>query len=60
MKNSTHRIQCRDRELDLTGHAKIMGILNTTPDSFFDGGALKNKNGHHEIDIAVSKALAMI
>jgi len=60
MKNSTYRIQCRDRELDLTGHAKIMGILNTTPDSFFDSGALNNEHGGHDTDLAVSKALAMI
>jgi len=28
----------RDRVLDLSGHALVMGILNITPDSFSDGG----------------------
>jgi dihydropteroate synthase len=29
----------RDQELDLTFSARVMGILNITPDSFSDGGA---------------------
>lgn len=29
---------CRDRDLALDGRARIMGILNVTPDSFSDGG----------------------
>ena len=28
----------RGRELDLTRRAVVMGIVNTTPDSFSDGG----------------------
>lgn len=31
------RLPCGDRELDLS-HTHVMGILNTTPDSFSDGG----------------------
>ncbi len=31
------RLPCGDRELDLS-HTQVMGILNVTPDSFFDGG----------------------
>jgi dihydropteroate synthase len=30
-------LNCNGRLIDLTG-GKIMGVLNTTPDSFFDGG----------------------
>lgn len=30
-------LQCRDKTLDLS-QPKVMGILNLTPDSFFDGG----------------------
>ena len=46
--------------LDLTGRPKIMGILNTTPDSFFDGGAFQKKNGSYDCDLAVVSAVAMI
>ncbi len=35
--NNHHLINCRGRLLDLSV-PKIMGILNITPDSFFDGG----------------------
>src|ERR1700733_12599707 len=30
-------INCKGRLIDLSG-GKIMGVLNVTPDSFFDGG----------------------
>lgn len=55
-----YRIQCRDQELDLTGQAKIMGIVNTTPDSFFDGGTFPAGSRKAEIDLAVERALKMI
>ncbi|UZJ40951.1 dihydropteroate synthase [Prosthecochloris sp. SCSIO W1101] len=60
MKHSNYRLQCRDRELDLTGQAKIMGIVNITPDSFFDGGSLSTGSRTTDIDRAVEKALDMI
>lgn len=60
MKNSNYRIQCRDRELDLTGQAKIMGILNITPDSFYDGGTLLPVAQTAAVDRAVERALEMI
>ncbi len=60
MKNNNYRLQCRDRELDLTGQAKIMGIVNTTPDSFFDGGKFSAGSGTAEVDLAVERALKMI
>lgn len=34
-------INCKGRLIDLST-PKVMGILNVTPDSFFDGGTLKN------------------
>jgi dihydropteroate synthase len=36
-------INCNGRLLDLSS-PKVMGILNCTPDSFFDGGAYHNEN----------------
>ncbi len=39
---------------DLTGHARVVGILNLTPDSFFDGGR------HVAPDAAFARAEAMV
>lgn len=36
-------INCKSRLIDLT-IPKVMGILNITPNSFFDGGKYKNEN----------------
>lgn len=36
-------INCKGNLIDLSS-PKIMGILNITPDSFYDGGAYKNEN----------------
>jgi len=41
MKNQT--INCRGKLLDLS-KPQIMGIINLTPDSFFDGGKYTNQN----------------
>ncbi len=40
-KNYT--INCKGRLIDLS-QARVMGILNTTPDSFFDGGKFTEEN----------------
>ena len=32
----------RDREIDLSRRARVMGIINATPDSFSDGGSFLN------------------
>ena len=32
------RLRLRDRVLDLVARPRVMGILNVTPDSFYDGG----------------------
>ncbi|NJW53767.1 dihydropteroate synthase [Salinimicrobium oceani] len=38
-------INCKGRLIDFTT-PKVMGILNLTPDSFFDGGSRKSKEEH--------------
>ena len=35
-------INCKGRLLDLST-PKVMGVLNLTPDSFYDGGKFKNE-----------------
>ncbi len=47
-----------ERRLDLS-YPTVMGILNTTPDSFFDGGTLY-KNGNLNLDLALSRAESMV
>jgi len=47
------KLTCGSRTLDLA-QPVVMGVLNLTPDSFFDGGR------HSSIDAAVDHALAMI
>ncbi|MEA3545826.1 MAG: dihydropteroate synthase, partial [Thermodesulfobacteriota bacterium] len=49
---NAQRLLGRDCQLDLTQPC-IMGVLNVTPDSFFDGGRYQN------LDIAVQQGLAM-
>jgi dihydropteroate synthase len=39
------KLRARDRVLDLSGPALVMGILNVTPDSFFDGGRYAGVDG---------------
>jgi dihydropteroate synthase len=39
------RLNCRGRELLLGGEPRIVGILNVTPDSFFDGGRFTSVEG---------------
>ncbi len=48
-----HKITCKDKILDLSTPA-IMGILNLTPDSFYDGG---RHNSENDILIMVTKML---
>ena len=42
------------RQIDFRGRAQIMGVLNATPDSFYDGGR------YHDPTAAVERALRMI
>ena len=46
--------KCRDTEFDLSSRTHIMGVLNTTPDSFYDGG------NYTHIDAALKQAEKMI
>ncbi|MBN97944.1 MAG: dihydropteroate synthase, partial [Gemmatimonadetes bacterium] len=43
-----------NRTLDFADRVQIMGILNVTPDSFFDGGRYLERQG------AVQAALQMV
>ncbi len=47
-------LRMRDRELDLWDEARVMGILNVTPDSFFDNGRFQG------VDRARSRAAQMV
>jgi dihydropteroate synthase len=44
----------RDREIDLSRRALVMGIINTTPDSFSDGGSFMDPQA------ALAHGLAMV
>jgi dihydropteroate synthase len=46
--------RCRDRILSLDGRTAVMGILNVTPDSFYDGGR------YQHTEAALTRAHAMI
>ncbi len=48
------------RLIDLSAGPLIMGIVNTTPDSFYDGGMLHAGGGGVNLDQALDHALAMI
>ena len=39
MKRRRYTLQARDRVIELGERTLVMGVLNATPDSFFDGGA---------------------
>jgi dihydropteroate synthase len=47
-------LACRDITLDLSGPPRLMGILNVTDDSFFDGGR------HLALDAALSRARQLV
>jgi dihydropteroate synthase len=51
-------LQCAGRELDLS-RPVVMGILNTTPDSFSDGGALY-RGGRMDPELAMARAREMV
>jgi len=53
-------LTCADKTLELGGEAKIMGIVNTTPDSFYDGGSLQANAGGVNLDRALEQAMAMV
>lgn len=47
-------LKCRDKNIELGKKTLIMGILNVTPDSFFDGGRYNN------LDSALEQAKKMV
>jgi len=51
-------LQCGPRTLDISV-PRVMGILNTTPDSFSDGGSLYHTGGL-SIDLALKRAEQML
>ncbi len=59
IKNGRFRINCAGRILDLSKGPVIMGILNTTPDSFYDGGAFQQKGCGINLEQAFDQAVAM-
>lgn len=60
MMGVTFRINCAGRILDLSHGPVIMGILNTTPDSFYDGGMFQKKVCGVDLERALDHAVAMI
>lgn len=52
------KVECGSRVLDLT-RPRVMGVLNTTPDSFSDGGSYY-RDGRLSLDIALSRAEHMV
>lgn len=52
------QLQCGNHRLDLSG-PRIMGILNTTPDSFSDGGSYYGTSGL-SLDLVLQKAEQML
>ncbi|NTV99496.1 MAG: dihydropteroate synthase, partial [Chlorobiaceae bacterium] len=53
-------LDCAGLKLDLREGAKIMGILNTTPDSFYDGGTFNSGKLGPDLDRALEHALSMV
>lgn len=51
-------LQCAGRSLDLS-RPVIMGVINTTPDSFSDGGTLY-QSSRLDLDLAMSRAREMV
>ena len=60
IKGGRYRLNCAGRILDLSEGPVIMGIVNTTPDSFYDGGTFQKKVTGIDLDRALDHALAMI
>jgi len=54
LSTASRQLVCRDRVISLDGTPKMVGIVNVTDDSFFDGG-------HHATpDAAVAHALQLV
>ena len=51
-------LHCAGRSLDLS-RPSIMGVINTTPDSFSDGGTLY-QSARLDLELAMSRAREMV
>jgi dihydropteroate synthase len=58
--NSRYRLNCTGTILDLSAKPAIMGIINLTPDSFFDGGTFSSQANETNLEFALESALAMV
>lgn len=58
--NESFRLDCSGRVLDIAAKPAVMGIINLTPDSFFDGGTFGAESAALDFDKALDCALAMI
>jgi dihydropteroate synthase len=54
------RLDCAGRLLDLTVRPAVMGVVNLTPDSFFDGGRFVGSTSAPDVDRALETALRMV
>jgi len=57
---SRFRLKYAGATLDLSARPAIMGIVNLTPDSFFDGGSYGNTGETAQLERALESALGMI
>lgn len=57
---SRFRLKCAGATLDLSARPAIMGIVNLTPDSFFDGGSYGNAEETAQLERALESALGMV
>jgi len=52
-------LNCRGRLLDLA-QPKVMGVLNCTPDSFYDGGRYEGQSMEAQVDKMISEGVDII
>ena len=57
--SSRYQLDCAGKILDLSTPA-IMGVVNLTPDSFFDGGVYGSTGNEAQLDRALESAMAMV
>jgi len=57
--SSRYQLDCAGKILDLSTPA-IMGVVNLTPDSFFDGGVYGSTGNEAQLERALESAMAMV
>ncbi|NTU57556.1 MAG: dihydropteroate synthase [Chlorobiaceae bacterium] len=60
INNNRFRLDCSGTILDLSARPAIMGIVNLTPDSFFDGGTYTREKEDTDLKRALQAALEMV